>query len=189
MCACERPPHLVCFAHDQVFPGWTEAAEAAHETAAASAVAPAARSDEEAPVVARRIGGSSSSLGGGGERGGPAAAPSMVVVDALIRSLSTAVVDAHHLADSALSDDQLARLDDVLATAGRAAGAARARRIARAEVARELASEQQLCPVCLERTRDVAFGCGHRACGPCATRLTSCPECRRDIGGTRIKLF
>lgn len=44
------------------------------------------------------------------------------------------------------------------------------------------------CPLCMERARDMAFLCGHRACGVCANQLTRCHVCRQDIT-QKIKLY
>jgi len=41
--------------------------------------------------------------------------------------------------------------------------------------------EAQICPICMENKRDVAFLCGHRTCRVCAQSLRDCPICRRPI--------
>uniref|UniRef100_A0A0D9XYN0 RING-type domain-containing protein n=1 Tax=Leersia perrieri TaxID=77586 RepID=A0A0D9XYN0_9ORYZ len=50
------------------------------------------------------------------------------------------------------------------------------------------ASEPQLCPVCLSKPRDMAFGCGHQTCSECGPQVEHCPICRRPID-TRVKLY
>ena len=84
-----------------------------------------------------------------------------------------------------MSDETLAQLEELLCEAERACTRARALRAARAE----LLAKGDLCPVCIERPREVVFSCGHRACGDCAARLDNCPECRRAIGDVRIRLY
>ncbi|KAL6854301.1 hypothetical protein ACP4OV_019204 [Aristida adscensionis] len=49
-------------------------------------------------------------------------------------------------------------------------------------------SEPQLCPVCLSKPRDMAFGCGHQTCSECGPQVSDCPICRRPID-TRVKLY
>ncbi|XP_062203693.1 E3 ubiquitin-protein ligase RGLG2-like [Phragmites australis] len=49
-------------------------------------------------------------------------------------------------------------------------------------------SEAQLCPVCLSKPRDMAFGCGHQTCSECGPQVADCPICRRSID-TRVKLY
>ncbi|XP_050414491.1 E3 ubiquitin-protein ligase MIB2 isoform X2 [Patella vulgata] len=41
--------------------------------------------------------------------------------------------------------------------------------------------DQQTCPVCMERRRDLAFICGHTVCAHCAGSLKLCPICRKPI--------
>ena len=48
--------------------------------------------------------------------------------------------------------------------------------------------DAKLCPVCLERSKDTAFQCGHQACHTCSASLTDCPICRAPIQ-LRIKLY
>ncbi|CAM0955899.1 unnamed protein product [Alopecurus aequalis] len=50
------------------------------------------------------------------------------------------------------------------------------------------ASALQLCPVCLSKPRDMAFGCGHQTCSECGPQVADCPICRRRID-TRVKLY
>ncbi|KAG2620428.1 E3 ubiquitin-protein ligase RGLG2-like [Panicum virgatum] len=49
-------------------------------------------------------------------------------------------------------------------------------------------SEPQMCPVCLSKPRDMAFGCGHQTCSECGPQVADCPICRRPID-TRVKLY
>lgn len=49
--------------------------------------------------------------------------------------------------------------------------------------------ERLLCPVCLDREKNLAFGCGHRVCDVCAEQLLhECPTCRSPIT-VRTRLF
>lgn len=48
--------------------------------------------------------------------------------------------------------------------------------------------EEVLCPICLDNSRDLAFGCGHRTCQECGSELSLCPICRTPIS-IRIKLY
>ncbi|KAI3951991.1 hypothetical protein MKW92_029877 [Papaver armeniacum] len=48
--------------------------------------------------------------------------------------------------------------------------------------------EEVDCPICLENSRDLAFGCGHRTCHECGSELSLCPICRTPIS-IRIKLY
>ncbi|KAJ4961010.1 hypothetical protein NE237_020920 [Protea cynaroides] len=50
------------------------------------------------------------------------------------------------------------------------------------------AFDNQLCPICLTNTKDMAFGCGHQTCCECGQDLQFCPLCRSTIQ-TRIKLY
>ncbi|XP_077527945.1 E3 ubiquitin-protein ligase MIB2-like [Haemaphysalis longicornis] len=45
-----------------------------------------------------------------------------------------------------------------------------------------------VCALCCEKPRDVAFTCGHRVCADCAKALTMCPWCRQIIS-RRITLY
>ena len=38
--------------------------------------------------------------------------------------------------------------------------------------------DQLLCPICMERRRNVTFQCGHGACEPCTQGLHVCHMCR-----------
>jgi ankyrin repeat protein len=45
------------------------------------------------------------------------------------------------------------------------------------------------CTICMERKRAVMFGCGHYiSCRTCASQLTRCPSCRKDIV-TQTKVY
>lgn len=48
--------------------------------------------------------------------------------------------------------------------------------------------DNQLCPICLSNSKDMAFGCGHQTCCGCGQDLHLCPICRSPIQ-TRIKLY
>lgn len=47
--------------------------------------------------------------------------------------------------------------------------------------------EKQICPLCLSKLKDMAFGCGHQTCCECGQELRLCPTCRSTIT-IRIKL-
>ncbi|XP_031404686.1 E3 ubiquitin-protein ligase RGLG2-like isoform X2 [Punica granatum] len=49
-------------------------------------------------------------------------------------------------------------------------------------------SDNNLCPICLDNVKDMAFGCGHQTCCDCGERLDSCPICQSFIQ-VRIKLY
>ncbi|TYH01199.1 hypothetical protein ES288_A09G038400v1 [Gossypium darwinii] len=48
--------------------------------------------------------------------------------------------------------------------------------------------DNQLCPICLSNSKDMAFGCGHQTCEECSKDLQTCPICRSPIQ-TKIKLY
>ncbi|XP_059445885.1 E3 ubiquitin-protein ligase RGLG5-like [Corylus avellana] len=48
--------------------------------------------------------------------------------------------------------------------------------------------DNQVCPICLTNSKDMAFGCGHQTCCDCGEDLEVCPICRRAIE-TRIRLY
>ncbi|PRQ54066.1 putative transcription factor C2H2 family [Rosa chinensis] len=48
--------------------------------------------------------------------------------------------------------------------------------------------DNQVCPICLTNSKDMAFGCGHQTCCECGQDLQTCPICRSPIQ-TRIKLY
>jgi hypothetical protein len=45
-----------------------------------------------------------------------------------------------------------------------------------------------ICDICIENPKRIAFRCGHVTCEDCAPKLTACPTCRKPITD-RIKLF
>ena len=45
-----------------------------------------------------------------------------------------------------------------------------------------------VCDICIENPKCIAFQCGHLTCEDCSRRLAQCPNCRADITG-RIKLY
>ena len=66
--------------------------------------------------------------------------------------------------------------------------------VASAASAAKSAGQQQdavdvtCCSICLERPRDLVFGCGHQSCSRCGEQLSACPFCRLPITA-KIKLF
>ena len=38
--------------------------------------------------------------------------------------------------------------------------------------------EQTMCPVCLDRLKNMIFLCGHGTCQMCGDRMSECPICR-----------
>ncbi|MBA0718392.1 hypothetical protein Golax_006143 [Gossypium laxum] len=50
------------------------------------------------------------------------------------------------------------------------------------------ASDNHLCPICICKAKDMAFGCGHQTCCECGQDLQLCPICRGTID-TRIRLY
>ncbi|XP_057853516.1 E3 ubiquitin-protein ligase RGLG3 isoform X2 [Cryptomeria japonica] len=46
----------------------------------------------------------------------------------------------------------------------------------------------RVCPICLTKTKDMAFGCGHMTCRECSQYLSNCPICRACIT-TRLRLY
>ena len=60
---------------------------------------------------------------------------------------------------------------------------AEARRKAEAETAEALE-----CPICCLNQLDTALDCGHRACGTCAAKLSTCHVCRGQVKA-RIRLY
>jgi len=48
--------------------------------------------------------------------------------------------------------------------------------------------ESEECPICMDNAKDMAFGCGHRACSSCARQIHECHVCRRRIT-FRLKLY
>ncbi len=48
--------------------------------------------------------------------------------------------------------------------------------------------EKHCCSICMDRSSDVAFSCGHVTCSQCAQSLQTCHICRQEIN-QRIRLF
>ncbi len=40
---------------------------------------------------------------------------------------------------------------------------------------------QTMCPVCLDRIKNMIFLCGHGACQMCGDRMSECPICRKTV--------
>jgi len=48
--------------------------------------------------------------------------------------------------------------------------------------------EQTMCPVCLDRLKNMIFLCGHGTCQMCGDRMSECPICRKPVE-RRILLY
>ena len=48
--------------------------------------------------------------------------------------------------------------------------------------------EQTMCPVCLDRLKNMIFLCGHGTCQMCGDRMSECPICRKAVD-RRILLY
>ncbi|PAN23373.1 hypothetical protein PAHAL_4G086900 [Panicum hallii] len=48
--------------------------------------------------------------------------------------------------------------------------------------------DRLLCPICMYKSKDLAFGCGHQTCYECGKNLERCPLCQDNIT-TRIRLY
>ncbi|GAA0139063.1 calcium-binding protein [Lithospermum erythrorhizon] len=48
--------------------------------------------------------------------------------------------------------------------------------------------DNQICVICLNNLKNLAFGCGHQTCEECGENLSQCPICRSAIL-TKIKLY
>ncbi|XP_033645238.1 E3 ubiquitin-protein ligase MIB1-like [Asterias rubens] len=48
--------------------------------------------------------------------------------------------------------------------------------------------EQTICPVCLDRIKNMIFLCGHGTCQLCGDRMSECPICRKSVE-KRILLY
>ncbi|KAJ3688729.1 hypothetical protein LUZ61_017893 [Rhynchospora tenuis] len=48
--------------------------------------------------------------------------------------------------------------------------------------------QNQVCPICLTNTKDLAFGCGHMCCRECGENLQRCPICRAVVR-SRLRLY
>ncbi|KAF7110093.1 hypothetical protein CFC21_110249 [Triticum aestivum] len=44
------------------------------------------------------------------------------------------------------------------------------------------------CAICMDKSKDLAFGCGHQTCYDCGEKLVRCPMCQKHIT-TRIRLY
>jgi len=45
-----------------------------------------------------------------------------------------------------------------------------------------------MCPVCLDRLKNMIFLCGHGTCQMCGDRMSECPICRKQVE-KRILLY
>ena len=45
-----------------------------------------------------------------------------------------------------------------------------------------------MCPVCLDRLKNMIFLCGHGTCQMCGDRMQECPICRKPVE-KRILLY
>uniref|UniRef100_A0ACD5XL10 Uncharacterized protein n=1 Tax=Avena sativa TaxID=4498 RepID=A0ACD5XL10_AVESA len=52
----------------------------------------------------------------------------------------------------------------------------------------KIASDEQVCPICLTNPKDMAFQCGHLTCKECGPTLSTCPLCRAPIT-VRVRLY
>nr|CAD1831424.1 unnamed protein product [Ananas comosus var. bracteatus] len=48
--------------------------------------------------------------------------------------------------------------------------------------------EKMLCPICMWKSKDFAFGCGHQTCYECGRDLQRCPICQSNITA-KIRLY
>ena len=48
--------------------------------------------------------------------------------------------------------------------------------------------EQTVCPVCMDRVKNMIFLCGHGSCQMCGDRMNECPICRKPVE-RRILLY
>lgn len=48
--------------------------------------------------------------------------------------------------------------------------------------------DRLICPICMWKAKDCAFGCGHQTCYDCGRDLDRCPTCQSPIT-TKIKLY
>ncbi|XP_072963781.1 E3 ubiquitin-protein ligase RGLG2-like [Typha angustifolia] len=56
-------------------------------------------------------------------------------------------------------------------------------------IPQESPSEDKLiCPICMWKPKDLAFGCGHQTCYDCGQDMQRCPLCQSQIS-TRIRLY
>jgi len=72
-----------------------------------------------------------------------------------------------------------------------ARAAAEQAKLQAAERAERMAAEANLCPVCVEHCKNMAFQCGHMVCSSCGTNpglRNLCPICRVPVV-QRITLY
>ena len=96
-----------------------------------------------------------------------------VQLEMSMRATREAVLQ-RHIAAASLQAAQQAK--DAAASAARSAGQ------------QQDAADVMCCSICLERPRDLVFGCGHQSCGRCGEQLSACPFCRLPVTA-KIKLF
>lgn len=49
--------------------------------------------------------------------------------------------------------------------------------------------ERSICPVCLDRYKNMIFLCGHATCQYCGDRLLECPICRKKVEQRILQYF
>ena len=49
--------------------------------------------------------------------------------------------------------------------------------------------DQMLCPICMERKRNMTFQCGHSGCEECIKPLDKCHMCRKPVDKPPIRQF
>ncbi|CAH8460893.1 unnamed protein product [Dicrocoelium dendriticum] len=67
-------------------------------------------------------------------------------------------------------------------------GRLRERELSKLKHELQVMREQIRCPICLDRSRNLVFMCGHATCQWCGDQVTSCPICRRTVE-SRIILY
>lgn len=67
-------------------------------------------------------------------------------------------------------------------------GKVRERELSKLKHELQVIREQIRCPICLDRSRNLVFMCGHSTCQFCGDQVTSCPICRRSVE-SRIILY
>ena len=84
---------------------------------------------------------------------------------------------------SKLSADDLEGLEDDLTSAARRVARERGRREAVAQACDSVGKlpTTQQCGICLDRSKELVFNCGHSVCRQCANDLVLCPFCRTEI--------
>lgn len=53
---------------------------------------------------------------------------------------------------------------------------------------KRVSDTQTMCPICLDRLKNMIFLCGHGMCQMCGDRITVCPICRKQVE-KRILLY